>query len=147
MVNLFYHTVVVTIVLYCRRIAQGIESLDALLRCQQKVMKMIEIIKVKQQSDPLLGRASSSPGRNRKNKYMEGSAPHGHNVRVDTKQEWLAQDRRVLAEEEDAGEDIEIPNDEEDLFTRESIKEDAERFAAEQLRMKERAVGVVAGCS
>merc|ERR1711937_98796 len=70
----------------------GIESLDALLRCQQKVMKMIEIIKVKQQSDPLLGRVSSSPGRNRKNKYMEGSAPHGHNVRVDTRQEWLAQD-------------------------------------------------------
>merc|ERR1712010_27492 len=32
----------------------GIESLDALLRCQQKVMKMIEVIKVKHRRIPQL---------------------------------------------------------------------------------------------
>ena len=114
----------------------GIESLDALLRCQQKVMKMIEIIKVKQQADPSLGRTATSPARNRKDKYLKGSVPHGHNVRVDTRLEWLREDRRIPAEEQE--DEIEIPNDEEEMFTRESIKGESDRFAAEQHRLKER---------
>ena len=105
---------------------------------------MIEIIKVKQKADRSLGRTATSPARNRKDKSMEGSVPHGHNVRVDTRQEWLREDRRIPAEEQE--DEIEIPNDEEEMFTRESIKGKSDRFAAEQHRLKERQVGIVLAC-
>ena len=98
---------------------------------------MIEIIKVKQQTDPATGRTTTSPV-HRKNKFMEGAVPHGNNVRVDTRQERGAEDRRVPEEEED---EILPDQDEEELFTRESIKTESTRLAAEEKRLLERQVG------
>ena len=117
---------------------QGIESLDALLRCQQKVMKMIEVIKVKQQTDPATGRNVSSPGRTRRNKFLEGAIPHGNNVRVDTKEERVAEDRRVPEEEEEI---TIVAEEEEEMYTRDSMKSEANMLIAEKKRFEERQVG------
>lgn len=113
----------------------GIESLDALLRCQQKVMKMIEIIKVKQQMDPAKDKADS-PARSRRTKLMEGAVPHGNNVRVDTKEERVAEERRIPDEEDEQIEPEE--DEEEEVFTRESIKNESNRLYAEEKRHLER---------
>merc|ERR1711934_855889 len=114
----------------------GIESLDALLRCQQKVMKMIEIIKVKQQTDPVTGRNVSSPGRTRRNKFLEGAIPHGNNVRVDTKEERVAEDRRVPDEQEEIT--IVKEDEEDEMYTRDSMKAEANMLLAEKKRFEER---------
>merc|ERR1712226_647110 len=127
---------------------------DALLRCQQKTMKMVEVIKVKQQMEPttvwapgapLTGRSGTPRGsrsakppadsdRSKKSnsQFLVGEVPRGNNVRVETRKAGMTIDRRKFIEQQP--QDGSDEESEEELFTRESMKIHSTRMAAESER-------------
>ena len=65
----------------------GIESLDALLRCQTKVGKMIEVIQLKKQDssiDDNSDSASEESDTEAEDPILNGTRPHINNIRVET---------------------------------------------------------------
>lgn len=73
----------------------GIESLDALIRCQKKVAKMIDIIHIKKQdgasgendntiADESADAAEDNKGETEEDAVLNGTRPHINNIRVDT---------------------------------------------------------------